>query len=72
VSLLRLRAAVMLQGLIRNQQVVGSNPTGGSRKINARNEFGDHLQSQSIELSEIVRELSEMSRRELALASLSI
>jgi hypothetical protein len=31
--------AQLVEQLIRNQQVVGSNPTGGSRKLNTGSEF---------------------------------
>ncbi len=51
--------AQLVEQLIRNQQVVGSNPTGGSKKANKVNEFFGHLDGHSVELPPIVRKLSE-------------
>jgi hypothetical protein len=52
---------------VRNQQVVGSNPTGGSRESNKCKVFEVHLGGHSVDLSRIVRELSELSSSRLSL-----
>src|ERR1700724_1958740 len=44
---------------VRNQQVVGSNPTGGSKKSTKFNKFFDHLGGRSGEPLAIARKLSE-------------
>ena len=55
--------AQSVEQLIRNQQVVGSNPTGGSKKPNEFKAFLAHLSSHSAELQLIVRKLSEFVKR---------
>jgi len=60
---LRATLAQSVEQLIRNQQVVGSNPTGGSRKSSKFKEFSVHLDSHSVELPPIVRKLSEFVKR---------
>src|SRR5581483_8316213 len=45
--------------LIRNQQVVGSNPTGGSKKPKKIKQSSGHFRGHSVELRSIVRKLSE-------------
>jgi hypothetical protein len=49
----------LVEQLIRNQQVVGSNPTGGSKKSSKFKESWVHRDGHSVELSPIVRKLSE-------------
>jgi hypothetical protein len=44
---------------IRNQQVVGSNPTGGSRKSSKHKALKVHFDGHSVDLLRIVREMSE-------------
>jgi hypothetical protein len=51
--------AQLVEQLIRNQQVVGSNPTGGSRKSREFEDFIAHLRANPSETLQIVRKLSE-------------
>ena len=55
----RATLAQSVEQLIRNQQVVGSNPTGGSKKSKKFNDIFGHFDFQPVELSWIVRKLSE-------------
>ena len=52
--------AQLVEQLIRNQQVVGSNPTGGSRKSSKYKALKVHFGGHSVDPSPIVRELSEL------------
>ena len=45
--------------LIRNQQVVGSNPTGGSKKSSKHKALKIHFSGHSVDLLRIVRKMSE-------------
>ncbi len=45
----RATLAQLVEQLIRNQQVVGSNPTGGSRRPKKCKEFFDHFYGRSVE-----------------------
>jgi hypothetical protein len=45
----------LVEQLIRNQQVVGSNPTGGSNKSSKYEALKVHLGSHSVDLSRTVR-----------------
>jgi hypothetical protein len=51
--------AQLVEQLIRNQQVVGSNPTGGSTKSREFEDFIAHLRANPSETLQIVRKLSE-------------
>jgi hypothetical protein len=51
--------------LIRNQQVVGSNPTGGSRKSSKHKALKVHFGGHSVDLLRIVREMSEFGKERL-------
>ena len=51
--------AQSVEQLIRNQQVVGSNPTGGSTKSREFEDFIAHLRANPSETLQIVRKLSE-------------
>jgi hypothetical protein len=47
-----------VEQLIRNQQVVGSNPTGGSKNTKNVKAFRGHFGGRSVDLSRIVRTMS--------------
>jgi hypothetical protein len=51
--------AQSVEQLIRNQQVVGSNPTGGSKNSNKYKASDVHFGGHSVDLSRIARELSD-------------
>ena len=51
--------AQLVEQLIRNQQVVGSNPTGGSKTPKKYKAFQIHLGGHSVALPSTVRDLSE-------------
>jgi hypothetical protein len=63
----RATLAQLVEQLIRNQQVAGSNPAGGSRELSSFQEFQVHFQGGSAEPSAIVRvcqvKRGESSRR---------
>ena len=61
LAILRATLAQSVEQLIRNQQVVGSNPTGGSKKSSNFNKLCKHLRAVSVELFAIVRELFEFA-----------
>ena len=48
---------------VRNQQVVGSNPTGGSKNSSKYRVLRVHLRGHSVDLSAIVRDLSEFVKK---------
>jgi hypothetical protein len=56
---------------IRYQQVVGSNPTGGSRKFSKYKTFTIHLGGHSVDQPPIVRDLSEFVKEDDTVASTS-
>jgi hypothetical protein len=61
----------LVEQLIRNQQVVGSNPTGGSRKSGKHKAFDGDLVGHGIDLLRTVRERSKFVKEGYAIASIS-